>query len=183
MIEYVDVTPTFVDLAGGSPIDSLDGTSFLPVLLGKSKEHKQYVYGIHTTRGINNGSEYYGIRSIRSERFKYVMNLTSDAKFQNNITEQNAAWTSFWPTWVEKAKSDPEAKDLVQRYQHRPAEELYDVVEDPYEMNNLAQETGKEAIMKDLRTRLLSWMEQQGDLGQETEMEALEHKVSYLKKN
>ncbi|MEM7370998.1 MAG: sulfatase [Bacteroidota bacterium] len=181
MIEYVDVTPTFVDLAGGDPIDSLDGRSFLPVLLGQASAHKQYVFGVQTTRGINNGSDHYGIRSIRSAQFKYVMNLTPEATFQNNVTVNSADWNSFWPTWVDKAKNDPEADELVQRFQHRPAEELYDVITDPYEMNNLAQESEHEEIKKDLRARLLSWMEQQGDRGQQTEMEALEHKVSFLK--
>ena len=32
MVEYVDVTPTFIDIAGGEPIVPLDGRSCLPVL-------------------------------------------------------------------------------------------------------------------------------------------------------
>ena len=40
MVEYVDVTPTFVDIAGGEPHESLDGKSFLPVLTGKADEQQ-----------------------------------------------------------------------------------------------------------------------------------------------
>ncbi len=35
--QYEDVTPTLVTIAGGKPANDLDGKSFLPVLLGKSK--------------------------------------------------------------------------------------------------------------------------------------------------
>ncbi|GIT30082.1 MAG: hypothetical protein Ct9H300mP1_21280 [Planctomycetaceae bacterium] len=41
--------------------------SFLPVLQGK-RIHKQHVFGLMTTRGILNGSDHYGIRSVRSDR-------------------------------------------------------------------------------------------------------------------
>ncbi len=57
MVEYVDITPTFVEAAGGKGLPELDGKSFLPVLLGETDRHKDLVFGIHTTRGIINGSE------------------------------------------------------------------------------------------------------------------------------
>lgn len=181
MIEYVDVTPTFIDIAGGQAIENLDGTSFLPVLLGETDTHKQQVYGIHTTRGINNGSDYYGIRSVRSEQFKYIKNLTPEITFKNNITQQSAPHFEYWGSWVAKASMEKKAKDLVYRYQHRPGEELYDVVEDPLELNNLAERDDYNAVLKEHRQLLADWMNKQGDRGQATEMEALEHKASRLR--
>ncbi len=177
MVEYVDMVPTFIDLAQGAAIDTLDGQSFLPVLLGEARAHKQYVYGLQTTRGINNGSEHYGIRSVRGERFRYIVNLTPDARFQNNITEQSASWTSYWPTWQERAKTDSTAAALVARYHNRPAEELYDIVQDPFQQHNLATKEEHEEVVASHRRLLFDWMEQQGDRGQETEMEALDHKA------
>ncbi len=70
MIEYVDVVPTFVEAAGSTSTSGLDGKSFLSVLLGQRNHHKDYVYALQTTRGITNGSEHYGIRSIRFEKCK-----------------------------------------------------------------------------------------------------------------
>lgn len=40
LVEYVDIVPTFVDIAGGKPQAKMDGESFKPVLTGKKKEHK-----------------------------------------------------------------------------------------------------------------------------------------------
>lgn len=178
MIEYVDIVPTFIDIAGGKPDKNLDGRSFLPVLLGEKDKHKKFVYGLQTTRGISNGSEHYGIRTIRSEKYKYILNLHPDSKFKNNVTEQkNPDWTSFWLTWQEKAKTDNNARELVNKFQSRPADELYDIVNDPYELNNLAMDKKYGPVMNKMKKMLLDWMDGQGDKGHQTEMEAFNHQT------
>ena len=62
--------------------------------------------------------------------------------------------------------------NLVKAYQHRPAEEFYDILEDPYELNNLASHPANRSLMDSLRKRLEAWMAQQADRGMETEMAA-----------
>ena len=52
MVEYVDVTPTLVDSAGGEVAKELDGRSFASVLRGEKNDHKEYVFGVMTTNGI-----------------------------------------------------------------------------------------------------------------------------------
>jgi len=170
MIEYLDVLPTYIEAAGGTPPEVLDGKSLLPVLSSKEKEHKEYFFGEMTTRGIINASEHFGIRSIRSRRFKYVWNFTPEIKFQNACTK-----SSIFKSWQEKAASDSDAAEKVRRYEHRPAEELYDVTEDQYELNNLADDPKYAKVKARLRMRLLEWMEAMGDKGQQTELEAFEH--------
>jgi len=173
MIEYSDVLPTFIEAGGGKPAPILDGKSLLPVLLGKKKEHKKYVFGEMTTRGIINGSEHFGIRSIRSRQFKYVWNFTPEVQFKN-VCMQSKTFRS----WQAKAKSDdPDAAEKVRRYQERPGEELYDVTTDPYEWNNLADSPEHAQIKSELRTHLLGWMKNMGDLGQQTELDALAHQT------
>jgi len=54
-------------------------------------------------------------------------------------------------------------------------EELYDIKNDRYCMNNLASHTEFQKEKEKLRKELLKWMEDCGDKGQETEMEALFH--------
>jgi len=172
MVEYVDITPTFIDLAGGAPRDDLDGRSFAAVLRGETDHHKDYTFGIQTTRGISSGPEHYGVRSVRSDRYKYIINLTPETAFSNNVTLTDRKWFSFWRTWVEAGESDPVAQATADRYVNRPAEELYDVVTDPYELTNLAGSPELADIQTDLRERLMAWMQDQGDAGQAAEMAA-----------
>ena len=175
MVEYVDLLPTFIDLAGGQPVGALDGRSFVPVLLGKTDRFKDYTYAEQTTRGITNGSDHYGIRRIRSVKYDYILNLTPEAAFQNNVTAGKGKWTSFWKTWVAKAATDENARVLVNRFQHRPGVELYDVVADPEELHNIADDPAMKPVLADMKQRLQAWMDSQGDRGEATEMEALDH--------
>ena len=168
MVEYVDVTPTFIDVAGGKPVAPVDGRSFLPVLLGKADRHKKQVFGIMTTRGINNGTDAYAIRSVREERFKLILNLNHESKFINACTKMPL----FQSMVAKAATGDATAKRLVNAYHHRSAVELYDLEKDPLEMNNLAGQAGTEAHVKRLRGKLEAWMKAQGDKGVETEMKA-----------
>ena len=88
LCEYVDVTPTLVEIASGAVPKGLDGKSFRKVIEGRKSRHKQYVFGIQTSRGILNGPDHYGIRSVRDERYLYIRNLTPEATFQCVITKQ-----------------------------------------------------------------------------------------------
>lgn len=171
LIEYVDVLPTFLDAAGVVGPDVLDGDSFLPVLTGQRDHHKEHVFGLMTTRGINNGSSTFGIRSVRGERYKYIWNLSPEVTFTNACTS-----TKTFQSWLAQADAgDPSAADKVYRYQHRPAEELYDTNVDPLEWCNLANDPAMAEVKSRLRNELLQWMAAQGDRGQQTELEALEH--------
>ena len=170
MVEYVDVTPTFIDVAGGKPIVLLDGRSFLPVLRGKADTHKDFVYGIMTTRGIINGTDAFAIRSVRDTRYKLILNLNHKSKFTNACTK-----SPMFQSMIAKAKSgDATAKRLVHAYHHRPAVELFDMKNDPLEMANLAGQSDTKKIEMRLRQKLAAWMKSQGDKGVETELKARE---------
>ncbi|KAA5541786.1 sulfatase [Roseiconus nitratireducens] len=172
MVEYVDVTPTFVDAAGGTPAPALDGKSMMGVLTGATDEHKQYVYGIMTTKGIINGNDSYPIRSVRSRTHKLILNLQPDQTFTNACTK-----SPEFLSMVEAAKDGDEPSErAVLRYQHRPAVEFYDVINDPLEMHNLADHPEFADEIAVLRKELESWMKSQGDQGVETERVANAHK-------
>ena len=179
MVEYVDVLPTFVEAAGGKPAKELDGRSFLPVLSGEADSHKELVYGIMTTRGIINGSSTFGIRSVRNEKFKYIWNFTPEIPFRNACVKSKE-----FQSWIRAAEAgDERAAERVRRYQHRPAEELYDVSKDPLEWKNLADDPRYAETKSELRAQLDDWMKQQGDKGQQTEIEAPQHQGKNRKKN
>lgn len=171
LVEYVDITPTLLEAAGLTTPESMDGTSFLSVLIGKRHEHKRYTYGLHTTRGINSGSEAYGVRSCGTKRYRYIRNLHPDTAFKNVVTRPGGDKADFWLSWTARAASgDAHAKAMTRKYQHRPAEELYDVQTDPHCLTNLISKPELAAMKAELSSKLDEWMKAQGDLGHETEM-------------
>ena len=173
LMSYVDVLPTFIEAAGGTPDSDLDARSFLKVLTGEAKTFRDYVYAEQTSRGIYSGPEAYGIRCVRDSRYKYILNLNADSDFQN--TEVH---TRRFQSWQRKADAgDAFAREQVDRYIHRPAVELYDLQNDPWEMKNLADSPQVRETKNRLRAALDTWMKQQGDEGAKTEMEAKEHQA------
>ena len=170
LVEYVDVTPTFLEAAGVTRPEVMDGRSFLSVLKGEATTHKLHVFGLQTTRGIHGGSDHYGIRSVRDSRYRYILNLTPEATFQNAATSDPT-----FKTWQAMAAAgDAHAKRLVHDYQQRSAEELYDCESDPWNRTNLIADKKLAAVRDELRAKLDAWMKQQGDEGQATEMKALD---------
>lgn len=181
MIQYVDVVPTLIEAAGRNPDkfetgrkgapgtfgERFDGRSFLSVLRGKATEHNELVYGIHTTKGIIAGQPY-PVRSVRDRRYKLILNLAPDTTFQNIVTEKN--YEGYWDSWVRDAPTDKRAAALTKRYQHRPAVEFFDVVNDPFEEKNLANQAEQKDRIQQMRKSLHAWMAQQGDLGMKTEL-------------
>lgn len=171
MVEYGDITPTFVEIAGGSPHPEFDGRSFQKVLLGETSHHKDFVYGVMTTRGIINGNDSYPIRSVRSEKYKLIWNLEHEKTFTNACTKS----PEFQSLVQAAAAGDEQAAQLVQRYQHRPEWELYDIVSDPLELRNLANQPDFADELQQLQQQLRQWMNSQGDQGIETELQANSH--------
>ncbi|HCP36614.1 MAG TPA: heparan N-sulfatase, partial [Verrucomicrobiales bacterium] len=62
MVQYADVLPTIMELAGGvSEEKGFDGTSFHKVLSGLEKSHRSFVFGMHNN--VPEGPPY-PIRSV-----------------------------------------------------------------------------------------------------------------------
>ena len=70
---------------------------------------------------------------------------------------------------------------MIAKYQKRPAEELYDVREDPHCLVNLIADPNLAATRKELSARLNAWMKSQGDKGAETEEIAHTRKANFRK--
>lgn len=164
LVQYEDITPTLVDLAGGKPIAGLDGQSFLPVLLGKSPNARPYAYGIHNN--IPEGNPY-PIRSIRDTRYKLILNLTPDEAYYNRfmMNAKQKDRNSVWFSWIDLAPNDPNAKRITDRIVKRPAIEFYDTQKDPWELTNLATDPTHQNRIRQYRQKLETWMKQQGDAG------------------
>ncbi|MDP8218465.1 MAG: sulfatase [Candidatus Theseobacter exili] len=180
IVEYVDMLPTFIDIADGKKIKDLDGKSLLPILKGEGQKVKDYSFSIQTTKGINAGSPYYGIRAIVNDRYRYIWNLTPDAEFKCVLNNAKKIWLNEWYlSWKKEAEHNVLAKSLVDKYRFRPGEELYDIIEDKWCQKNLADHPEFYEIKKKLRKELLKWMKECGDKGQQTELEAATNKPKH----
>lgn len=164
LLSFLDILPTFVELAGGKPPAGIDGESFVPVIRGKTKQHREEIYALHT--GDKN-MNVYPHRCVRTQRFKYILNLHPEFKYTTHIDlAGNRDGKGFYDTWVEQAKTDPKAAAILKRYHQRPAEELYDTEQDPHETNNLAADPHHAKTLAALRTKLKAWMKSQNDTGE-----------------
>ena len=161
MVSWVDLFPTLIDLAGGKAPTDIDGESFRAVLEEKTAEHRSEIYTTHSADTVFN---VYPIRSIRTKRFKYILNLLPDHLHTNHsdILRKDGAG-AFWDSWDRAAETDPGAAAIVRSYFQRPAEELFDLDADPLERENLAGRPEHRAKARELRAKLEHWMDAQGD--------------------
>lgn len=175
LVEYADLLPTFVKVAGGVPSPVLDGKSLLPLFRDPNAVLKEMVHSQTTTKGIINGSEHYGIRSVRTLEYKYIWNFTPEIRYRNVVTiEEDTKWgeSTVFNSWKREALDSPDAAAKVRRYEYRPREELYRIAEDPEELVNLAGNPEYAVIKARLRKAMLDWMQATGDHGHQSEVDA-----------
>ena len=161
LAQWIDILPTLIEAGGGTPPRDLDGRSLVPVLTGKTSAHRDAIFTTHTGDGDMN---VYPARSLRTQRWKYMRNLHPEFRFTSHIDRGASEDSlSYIASWERAARSDPRAAALVRRYRERPAEELYDLENDPWEMNNLAAEPAHAAQLAEMRGGLDEWMKATGD--------------------
>ncbi|KAF7557398.1 hypothetical protein G7Z17_g669 [Cylindrodendrum hubeiense] len=162
-VSYVDVLPTILDWTLGrlpeNPNVKLSGRSFLQILDATDQLSEwDHVFGSHT---FHESTNYWPTRYIRTRKFKYHRNIAwrLDFPFANDI------YGSL--TWEDIRNADVSPKVIGKRplkdYFFRPAEELYDLSEDPEEVVNVAKDPEYAAVLENLRTRLEDWQRRTND--------------------
>lgn len=174
IIQYVDIVPTLIDMAGGrlKGMD-LDGQSIVPILKGEASEHRKFAFSTATTRGINQGSESYPIRSVRDHQYRLIWNLNYERHFMNTVVSRGGPEKTL-RSW--QASTEISDKERAAFYLKRPEFELYNLKKEHYERVNLAYNENYRVIKERLLKALVAWMESQGDEGLATEMDALNRK-------
>ena len=160
-VSWVDIIPTLMDAAGVSVPSDIDGLSFLDVLEGRARSHRDRIFTTHTGDGAMN---IFPIRAVRIGKYKYIHNLTPNAYFTNHsdrLRKDGAG--AFWDSWDMAAKKNPKAAALIRSYYTREEFELFDLEADPMEYDNLARNPEYRDLMDRLRRELAAWTESQGD--------------------
>lgn len=176
LISIADITPTFVEAAGGDLADiDVDGKSFLKTLKGEKQSMNEYVYGAFTNCNIiDNRDRIFPIRVIRNSDYSLIYNPNSES-YTSNVTltgvvnklyggpttkrDDSAPVTS----WLNIMDKSPEAKAMVYKLNKRPEFEFYNLKNDPHEMRNeIANPEYKEAIDK-MKKALMARLEELGD--------------------
>lgn len=163
LVQYADVLPTFIDLAGGKPDPAVfDGTSFAEVLRGKKDAHREFVYGMH-----NNYPEGppYPIRSVSDGEWRYIRNLSPEKTYIEKHLMGRTEHNPYWGSWVFSATENPRHLQLVERFIRRPGEQLYQTSKDRFEMKNLADDPARTAVKARLAAALDACLKDQLDPG------------------
>lgn len=170
MVSLIDILPTVLEAAGTDVPSDIDGESFLDVLVGTASQHRDMIFASHTGNDHGNPEiiNYCPTRAVRTQTHKYILNLESDRIFQTHTTGGIGNSTvanpyDYWGSWVRKGETDPAARRLVQSFQHRSQEELFDLEKDTFEQNNRIDDPEMKPILNQLRKTMGEWRKQQGD--------------------
>lgn len=145
MLSNIDVYPTLCDYLGITPPDWLEGKSFLPVLKGEKSEINEEIFSEVTFH-----ASYEPMRCVRTQRWKYIRRFDGRTTAVLPNCDDGPSKT-YW------LRNGWEDEPLVAR------EELYDLVFDPMEHNNLANEARTSKVLVDMCNRLEAWMQHTDD--------------------
>jgi N-sulfoglucosamine sulfohydrolase len=181
----MDLAPTFVEVAGEKPGPQMTGRSLLPVLTSEKSglvdDSRSFVITgrerhADTARA---GNVPYPQRCLRTREWCYIRNFAPDrwpmgdpapAKPAPDAVGRNTFATfadmdaSPAKRWLIEHGDEPEnLKWWDYAFAKRPAEELYDLSRDPWEMQNLATDPAHAAVKQRLADQLLAELKRTGD--------------------
>jgi len=170
LVSFTDFAPTFLEAAGVSIPTNMTGKSLLPILqsdrsgqIDPDRDH--VVVGVERHfPGGRKGGWGYPIRAIRTAQYLYIRNLTPNR--WPTADPDGPVWPDDDPTGgFGDCDGSPTKTYLCDHRQDqsyhfdlafgkRPAEELYDVKNDPYQLRNLADRNQYAKIKTELAARL-----------------------------
>ncbi len=157
LIAGVDFAPTILDALGVEPLPGMDGSSFVPVLSGKTQQGREYVYTHINT--IASGRSY-PMRSVQTTRFGLIWNGWSDGE---TIFKNESQSGRTWRAMTAAANSDPRIAARVKHFAYRVPWEFYDYEKDPDALQNLIEDPASQERIKCLTAKMLDYMQTTND--------------------
>jgi hypothetical protein len=150
----------------------MSGRSLLPILLSDQSGQVDPSRSFMVT-----GLEWHGelppddraFRAIRDERHAYIRNYGRGFVYPvkeraDTDFEETAARAKELPQLLEKHPGHPSLKPFASRVlEPSPAEELYDLIEDPWQLRNLAGDPAHAETKERLGKQLTDYQRQTGD--------------------
>ncbi len=156
LVSLIDLGPTVLSLCGVQVPQHLQGQPFL----GPEAMERDYIFA---TRDRYDES-YDMVRAVRDKRYKYIRNYYPEKPYLLWIPYRNRH-PVMQEMWRLYAEDKLEGHQRVMFQSPRPAEELYDIEKDRYELNNLAADPGHQEVLERMRRTLTQWQTEFGDMG------------------
>jgi N-sulfoglucosamine sulfohydrolase len=167
-VNLMDLSPTFIEAAGGIPPAAMTGNSLMPIIesdvSGQVDPERDYVV-VGRERHVLR----YPMRAIRTSDYLYIINYRLEARPKIGDKIENPRQYIFidgGPTreFLTEHANDPKIRPLFElAFDRRPREELYDLQKDPYQMKNVAKDPKYNETREALKERLLGFMNEYGD--------------------
>jgi len=157
LVAFIDFAPTMLSLAGIEIPRHIQGRAFLGAQKARPRE---YIYAARDRMD----EAYDLIRAVRDKRYKYIRN------YMWYLTRgQDIEYMNQMPTMQEMRRLNAEGKLKGPQKQYfeetKPVEELYDTVNDPHEVNNLADNPRYKGVLVRMRNAHKKWVKETGDIG------------------
>lgn len=169
-VSFVDFGATVLNLAGVEVPEEMDGQAFLGKGTRPGKQKREQLTFSYADRF---DEKYDLVRSVRAGDYKYIRNYQPyniDA-LQNNYRYRMLAYVE----WREMYHKDQLREEQARFFEKKPAEALYNVAEDPYELNNLAGDPDYTTIKNELGETLVEQITSMPDLSFYPESYLAEH--------
>ena len=158
IVSLMDLGPTTLSLAGIQPPDYMHGKAFL----GKYQSENFHPYAFGSADRFDN--VYDMSRSVIDGRFVYIRNFRPELPLIYRLEyREQIEMTRELIEMDQRGELTGDAQYIFMRT--KPKEELYDIVNDPHEINNLAEDTAHREKLLELRAALAQWQLEVGDLG------------------
>jgi arylsulfatase A-like enzyme len=157
-----DLAPTLLEAAGLEPLPRMSGVSFLPLLRGEKYKPRKHVFmergphGFDAVHTDTTSSSYDLSRAVRTDRYKLIYNCTPWVPYAPIDSAEDIAWTQI----KEAHAAGKLSPALASAYFTipRPVYELYDLDNDPGELENLSGRRELAKVETQLRVALAGKM-------------------------
>jgi N-sulfoglucosamine sulfohydrolase len=169
LVSHVDILPSITE-ALGVPTPTGAGQSQVPLWKGhttdQTTDQTATEWRTHVCAEWTGANPpcYFPQRSIRSARYKLIVNYLADRPNPNAMYYSGP--DQLWKpgaTVQEISTSAAEVRTAYATFLNPPREELYDLDEDPWEFNNRVNDPDLALVRDELRTELAAWQAQTDD--------------------